>query len=94
MKNGVYVYEGGKLKEYLCPRMLKNEKIVRKVKLFLSKNQDKKCVYLKDGYIEIAVCYCPTGTVAIIPNCPPTYDIFKDSKTYAKKTVKTSVKTL
>lgn len=90
MKNGVYVYEGGKLKEYVCARMFKNEEIAPGVKSFLSENQDKKCVFLKNGYIEIVVHSCPTGSVAIIPNCPTTYDMFADCETNAlTATVKT-----
>ena len=70
--------------------MFKKEEIAPKVKSFLSKNQDKKVVYLKDGYIEMVVHYCPMGSVAIIPNCPPTHDMFADCETDAlTATVKT-----
>lgn len=90
MKNGVYVYEGGRIKEYVCSRMFKNEEIAKEVKSFLAKNQDKKCVFLKGGYIEIIVHYCPTGSVEIIPNCPPTYDMLNSCETDAlTATVKT-----
>lgn len=78
MKSGVYVYEKGRIEKYICARMFKDGEIAQTVKSFLSNNQDKKCVYLKNDYIEIIVHHCPAGSVAIIPNCPPTYDMFKD----------------
>ena len=69
MRNGVYKYERGMIREFICHRLYSKDVLTKKAREAVEKHG--RIVYIQDGCIEIIVT--KKGEQ---PSFPDTYELF------------------